>query len=143
MSKMYFPSFEDVVALNRATVLREGGSVYSINNMSEGNAGRLQGILEKAEYPPVDHEMFEGVENIAALLGFDIATGHLFIDGNKRTAMGVLLGFLRVNEVPYLTTERETKEIGWKLADRQASGITREDLADWVRMIVARATRAT
>lgn len=139
---MYFPSFEDVVALNRATVLREGGSVYSTYNMSEGNAGRLRGILKKAEFPPITHEMFEGPENVAALLGFDIATGHLFIDGNKRTAMGVLLGFLRVNEVPYLTTEREAKEIGWKLADRQSSGMTREDLADWVRVIVARANPA-
>ncbi len=142
MSEMYFPSFEDVVALIRATVLREGGSVYSVNNMSEANAGRLRGILEKAEFPPVSHEMFEGAENVAALLGFDIATGHLFIDGNKRTAMGVLLGFLRVNEMSYLTTERETMGMGWKLADRQSSGVTREDLADWVRMIVARASPA-
>lgn len=139
---MHFPTFDDIVILNRLAVTRDGCSFYPPYNMSEANAARLRSLLEKAEFPPISHEMYEGVENLAALLCYDIATSHLFLDGNKRTAMAALLGFLRVNELDYLASEREIEEMGWRLADRQATGITREELADWVRMIAARAKPA-
>lgn len=50
-----------------------------------------------------------------------------------------MLMFIRANGLQYEASDKEIETIGLRLADRQASGVTREDVADWVRMIVRRA----
>lgn len=75
---MVFPSIEDITYLNRLLVLRYGGNFTPPHNMTEDNYERLRSLLEHIEFPPIQHESFEGVENLAAMLGFDLATRHLF-----------------------------------------------------------------
>lgn len=67
--------------------------------------------------------------DLAAAYAFHIAEGQCFLDGNKRTAAGAALTFLRVNSIPLVFGEREIYEL-IAIADKRA---TKKDLADYLR----------
>jgi death-on-curing protein len=65
----------------------------------------------------------------AAVLAHGIAEGQPFIDGNKRTAMVSMLGFLAINNYAVSATEREL--FAWLLG--LSRSLTSDELADELR----------
>jgi death-on-curing protein len=65
---------------------------------------------------------------LAASYAFGIARNHAFIDGNKRTALVVSEGFLRVNGMKVVSTPEEKYFTFLHLAD---GSLSEEDLAAW------------
>ena len=65
---------------------------------------------------------------LAASYAFGIARNHAFIDGNKRTALVVPEGFLRVNGMKVISTPEEKYFTFLHLAD---GSLCEEDLTAW------------
>ena len=65
---------------------------------------------------------------LAASYAFGLARNHAFIDGNKRTALVVSEGFLRLNGVKIVSTPEEKYLTFLHLAD---GSLSEEDLAAW------------
>jgi death on curing protein len=65
---------------------------------------------------------------LAASYAFGLARNHAFIDGNKRTALVVSEGFLRVNGLKIVSTPEEKYFTFLHLAD---GSLNEEDLAAW------------
>jgi death-on-curing protein len=65
---------------------------------------------------------------LAASYAFGIARNHAFIDGNKRTALVVSEGFLRVNGLKVVSTPEEKYFTFLHLAD---GSLSEEELTAW------------
>jgi death-on-curing protein len=65
---------------------------------------------------------------LAASYAFGIARNHAFIDGNKRTALVVSEGFLRVNGMKVVSTPEEKYFTFVNLAE---GSLTEEELTAW------------
>jgi death-on-curing protein len=65
---------------------------------------------------------------LAASYAFGLARNHAFIDGNKRTALVVSEGFLRVNGMKVVSTPEEKYFTFLHLAD---GSLTEDDLTAW------------
>jgi death-on-curing protein len=65
---------------------------------------------------------------LAASYAFGLARNHAFIDGNKRTALVVSEGFLRLNGVRIISTPEEKYLIFLHLAD---GSLSEDELTAW------------
>jgi death on curing protein len=65
---------------------------------------------------------------LAASYAFGVARNHAFVDGNKRTALVVSEGFLRVNGLKIVSPPEEKYFIFLHLAD---GSLTEEELTAW------------
>ena len=74
------------------------------------------------------HE-FDSVEDVAALYAETIAQGHVFNDGNKRTAFLAMMTFLKLNGVALNADSIAIADLVISLA---AGEITRKDLTTWL-----------
>jgi len=82
-------STEFVIAIHDSIIACEGG----LTGFSQRGEGGLESALQRIE----NHIMYGGVRNlfeIAALYGVALARGHVFNDGNKRTALACTLIYL-------------------------------------------------
>jgi death-on-curing protein len=69
-----------------------------------------------------------GLPRLAASYAFDIARNHAFIDGNKRTALVISEGFLRVNGLKIVSSPEEKYFTFLHLAD---GSVTEDGLTAW------------
>ena len=94
---------------------------------------REQGLLESALARP--RNLYEysdpqpSLAEIAASYGYGIARNHVFVDGNKRTALVVCVHFLYINNVELDVSNTEIYLIFLKLA---AGDLTEKELANWI-----------
>ena len=120
---MYKLPVEEVIYIHSEAVRKSGGS----------DGIRDMGLLESAVNAPFQsfggYDVYPTIYDKAARLGFGLAQNHAFIDGNKRIAALVTLGFLRLNGVNINCTEAELFSLFMSIA---ASEITFEDLTDWL-----------
>jgi len=91
MNDPVFISREVVMDIHRASLERHGGM----------DGLREPGLLESALMQPEAAYYYArgDLAAIAAAYAFHIAQNQPFLDGNKRTALGAALLFLKVNEV--------------------------------------------
>jgi len=89
----------------------------------EGLEGALARPLWRAHYERADVAMQ------AAVLAHGIAEGQLFIDGNKRTALGAMRLFLLANG--HALSASQTDRASWIL--ELAGGLSEEGLAERIR----------
>lgn len=104
-------------------VIERFGGSYGIRdkNLLESALARSQHLFTY-EQP----SMFE----LAAAYGYGITKNHPFVDGNKRTALVVMIVFLEDNGYGFEADEAETVVIMERLAD---SLETQETLAQWLK----------
>lgn len=73
-----------------------------------GRAGvdiaRLESVLGRIEQQ-IHYRALDDVFEIAAWYGIAIAKGHAFTDGNKRTALSVMLAFLELQGISLATNQ--------------------------------------
>jgi death on curing protein len=92
---------------------------------------RDETLLDSALAKP--HNVFASADSIclprlAASYAFGIARNHAFVDGNKRTALVVSEGFLRVNGLKIVAPPEEKYFTFLHLAD---GTLTEEELTAW------------
>lgn len=71
-----------------------------------GRAGvhleRLEAVLGRVEQQ-IYYQQLDNIFEISAWYGIALSKGHAFVDGNKRTALAVMLTFLEIQgvDIPY------------------------------------------
>lgn len=93
---------------------------------------RDKNLLESALARPQHLFTYEqpSIFELAAAYGYGITKNHPFVDGNKRTALVVMIVFLEDNGYGFEADEAETVVIMERLAD---SLETQETLAQWLK----------
>jgi death-on-curing protein len=92
-----------------------------------------EGLLESALNKPRNVFTYEDdcdLPRLAASYAFGIERNHPFIDGNKRTALVVAEGFLRINGLRVISAPEEKYATYLGLA---AGEVSEEELAAWFR----------
>ena len=97
---------------------------------------RDEGLLLSALARPQNLNAYGENVDIAALAAsyaFGIAKNHPFLDGNKRTALVVLVAFLNLNGFDFDVEPAETYRQFYDLAQ---GVLSEEELAKWYRKVI-------
>jgi len=115
----------EAVALNQRLITLFGGL--------EGGA-RDEHLLHAALARPLNKWLYDeprpDVHELAAAYSFAIARGHVFFDGNKRTAHAIAAVFLANNGIVHSAPEDEVVAIMVAVAD---GSLSEAELAAWFR----------
>lgn len=105
-------------------VLHESGGLFGICPDKS-----LEGALQRID----NHILYEGLDDIfviAALYAIALAQGHIFNDGNKRTALISMIDCLDLNGYELIVDQNEAVEIMVQIAEKKLS---REQIAAWLK----------
>jgi death-on-curing protein len=93
---------------------------------------RDENVLGAALARPRHHWRYSpgaGLPDLAAAHAFGLMKDHAYVDGNKRTALVVLVAFLDLNGVELTATNREALQAMLAVA---AGEMTEAELTDWI-----------
>lgn len=118
---MKYLSKKFITHINRRTIKAHGGSFVAPNNILKGD--NLDYLLDAVMAEMFDAPLYPEIFQKAAVYFYNIINGHIFNDGNKRTALASALIFLEVNGFRIKTTINnltlnETEKIDFS-TDRQ------------------------
>jgi death on curing protein len=94
---------------------------------------RDEAALESGLARPQQRWQYEpetSISRLAAAYGFGLAANHPYVDGNKRTALVVIVAFLNLNGIELTATNAQASTIMLALA---AGEISEDELTEWVR----------
>ena len=116
----------DVVLFLHDQALREYGGIYGVKDegLLDSALGRPLNKLAHADPPAPD--LFD----LAAAYAFGIASNHAFNDGNKRTAWGCCVLFLKANGRSLRVATPDVVEQIIALVERRVDEVT---FAAWLR----------
>lgn len=117
------PSVEDIIRLHDLTIAVHGG-LPGIRDR-----GMLESAVGQIDQTFGGIELYPTIEEKAARLAFGIAMNHPFLDGNKRTAVGVMATFLRMCGADFTPPHKELLK---KVLDMSRGALSPEDLAAWI-----------
>jgi len=126
---LIYPSKPDVIKINRRLIERYGGEFLGEDNLI--NPGTLEWVLEIIQYPLFGIDHYPTLAQKAAKIAWEINTGHVFYDGNKRTSLFVAIRLLDINGYLLTTSNDELIQIALDIAMYKESGISYEKLAEW------------
>jgi death-on-curing protein len=124
-----FLSSEQVVAMHAELLKRWGGA--------EGGGHRgveHEGV--EAAVQAVKNSYYESREELAAAYAVYIVQGHVFLDGNKRTAAAAMLTFLRANGGRTLMSSNEVARAMLELQARAKAGERTDQLVSWLSTVL-------
>lgn len=129
-STIIFLTVERIVKVNHYHIQKTKGLYVGPNNLR--TPGSLEWVVNAIRYPLFGVDPYPTIEEKAAQLGWVIIDGHVFHDGNKRTGMSVMIGFLKANGYQLTASDDELIEIALKIANRSNTGYSVQDLAAWL-----------
>ncbi len=111
MPDLIFITLEDVLAVHDEALIAFGGSPGI----------RDQGILESAINAPQNYYYYQEADILtcAAVYLHHISEAQAFLDGNKRTAVGVTLMFLLTNNMGILDDQQGLYDLCMQVANHQ------------------------
>lgn len=119
---MKYLSIEQIIKEQKKLIDKFGGS-YGIRDMK---------LIESAYYSSIQSfdgiDLYSTLEEKISFLTFSLAKNHVFIDGNKRIAVHVLILNLLLNGVEIEYRQKELIELGLNIAQ----DYTKEDILDWI-----------
>ncbi|MBI5457881.1 type II toxin-antitoxin system death-on-curing family toxin [Candidatus Kaiserbacteria bacterium] len=121
---MEYLSAADMVGVHDRIIEETGGML----GVREENL--LQSIAARPKTTFGNTEQFSGVFTKAAVYLESIATYHVFLDGNKRTALSVAAVFLLLNGYEMMLPVEESETFMLAAAQRQK---TLEETAAWLK----------
>jgi len=129
--QLRFLSTEQIVDIHRALIERWGGSAGG------GPRGaRYEGV--EAAVQAVKNSYYETAAELAAAYAVYIVQGHVFLDGNKRTAAAAMLTFLEANGSPVRLRAERVAAMMIEVQQRAEAG---DDPGALVRWLAAALTR--
>jgi death on curing protein len=117
------PQFDHIVRINRTMIARYGGVGHHVLN-----GGPLHNALNLIAGPLFDHDQFPTIPEKACKIASAVATGHVFSDGNKRTAVSSLDLMLNLNGHALHAPEDDLVDTMYALA---SGTLTYEELVVW------------
>jgi death-on-curing protein len=121
---MRYLTMGEVVALHQKLIATTGGAA-GIRDL-----GGLESSLAQPRASFGGDDLYPGVIEKAAALGFSIVMGHPFVDGNKRTGHAAMETFLVLNGYELGAPVDEQERVMLQLA---AGELARSQFVDWVR----------
>jgi len=116
------------IAIHEASIEKFGGT----------NGLRSMDLLESAVAAPQaafgGTSTFEDLIDIAAAYLFYLCANHPFLDGNKRTALGACLVFLRVNGARTTPDSKEWETLTMEVA---SGSLSRAEVSERLRKLVS------
>ncbi|MEK7132423.1 MAG: type II toxin-antitoxin system death-on-curing family toxin [Patescibacteria group bacterium] len=107
---MQYLTAEEILILH-ARVIDETGGSHGVRDL-----GLLQSIAERPKTAFGGKEMYRGIFTKAAIYLESIVRYHVFIDGNKRTALISTARFLHVNQYELTATNEAVEKYVLKVA---------------------------
>lgn len=96
--QVVYPTVEQICEVNRRMIDSFGGRFVPPDNFQ--NRGSLEYIIVAIESPLFGQDIYPTLKQKAAAIAYQIISRHVFIDGNKRTAVHTAWEFLQSNEIP-------------------------------------------
>ena len=121
---MRYLSFGEVVELHRAVIEASGGS------KGVRDLGALESAVAQPRATFGEAELYPGLLEKAAALGFSLCGNHPFVDGNKRIAHAAMEVFLILNGYEIRATVDDQEHLMLGLA---AGSVSRDELLTWLR----------
>ena len=109
---MKYLSAEDILVLHALVVDEIGGS-HGVRDTH-----LLQSIVHKSRTRSGGKELYPGVFLKAAVLFEAVATYHVFVDGNKRTALIATSRFLAINGYELTAANKDAEDITLSVATK-------------------------
>lgn len=115
-------------------MLRVYAEIFECSEQEARDQLRSEPGLLGALARPINHANYARADLAlqAAVLAHGIAEGQTFIEGNKRTALGVMLAFLLINGFSLAASQDDRFQMMVKLSE----GMSPEELADWMRPLM-------
>jgi len=99
---------------------------------------RDSGLLESAVMRPQStfggEDLYPNLSLKAAALVHSLLLNHMFVDGNKRTAISSMIAFLRLNKVEFKSTNQEFIDFGLWVENKKP---TIEEISAWVEKYIS------
>ncbi|WP_350029502.1 type II toxin-antitoxin system death-on-curing family toxin [Caballeronia sp. GAWG2-1] len=109
----------------------EGG----LPGFAQAGPGGVDAVLARVESRPLRRA--DDIFGIAAMYAVAIARGHVFNDGNKRTALVCALAYLGEQGYDLSATPDIEEDLVETMVDVAEGNISREELADYLGVICA------
>jgi death on curing protein len=117
-------TLEEVLELHRLA-LEQSGGLDGVRDL-----GGLESALAQPQMTFGDQELYPGLHEKAAALGFSLVCNHPFLDGNKRVGHAAMETFLVLNGWELAAGVDEQEQVILRLA---AGSLKREEFTAWVR----------
>jgi len=121
---MRYLTLGELVALQQRIIAATGGAA-GIRDL-----GGLESAVAQPRASFGGADLYPGVIEKAAALGFSLVMGHAFVDGNKRTGHASMETFLVLNGYEVNAPVDEQEQVIFQLA---AGELSRDDFLEWVR----------
>lgn len=115
---------EDVLIIHARIVDATGGS-HGIRDVN-----LLASLVERPKTKLGGKGQFRGVFQKAATYIDSLVRYHVFIDGNKRTAIASAVRFLNLNGYEFAASDREVEKFALRIATEKPKV---ESIADWLK----------
>ena len=117
-------TLEEVLELHRLA-LEQSGGLEGVRDL-----GGLESALAQPQMTFGGQELYPGLAEKAAALGFSLVGNHAFVDGNKRVGHAAMETFLVLNGWELVAGIDEQEQIILRLA---AGSLKREEFTIWVQ----------
>ncbi len=119
-----YVTLEEVLELHRL-LLEQSGGLAGIRDL-----GALDSALAQPQTAFGGQELYPGLGEKAAALGFSLVCNHAFVDGNKRVGHAAMETFLVLNGWELVAGVDEQEQVILRLA---AGVVKREEFTAWVQ----------
>jgi len=119
-----FLSLAEVIELHARILLASGGA-SGIRDL-----GALEAAVAQPRVSFDGRDLYEGLAEKAAALGFSLICNHPFVDGNKRVGHAAIEAMAMLNGYELAASVDDSERTILALA---ASQVSREELTSWVR----------
>ncbi len=121
---MRYLTGEEILIIH-SEIIDETGGMHGVRD-----AGLLISVIERPKTSFGGKEVYKSVFEKAAAYLESFATYHVFVDGNKRTAIAAAARFLFLNRYNLTTSSKEIEELALRVALRKLSV---KEIAAWLK----------
>jgi death on curing protein len=106
-------------------IVEETGGLHGVRDV-----GLLASAVERPKMRYAGKELYKGVFRKAAVYFDSLARHHVFVDGNKRTAVSVSARFLFLNGYELMVSNKEIVDFTLRVISEK---LDTEVVADWLK----------
>ena len=121
---MKYLTVQDILVLHALAIDKTGGA-HGI-----GDIGLLHSAVERPKMRFGNKELYEGIFAKASTYFESIARNHLFLDGNKRTAVIATARFLFLNGFELVAANKEVETFTLRIVNER---LTIKTIASWLK----------
>ncbi len=121
---MRYLTLPEVLELHRRILAQSGGAA------GLRDLGALESAVAQPRMTFESADLYPGIVEKAAALGFSLIGNHPFVDGNKRVGHAAMEAFLVLNGHEFSATLEESEQVVVGVA---SGSVSRSDLALWVQ----------